>query len=125
MQGNHATELMSRARSRRNLYQPEPGTGPSVCSVGHYVVSVRISVWHRRVPVPFVSRRGQSNDTSNLFFQQSFIPQLGNRQTGGRAINSVFGQDHKLIAILFVAENEGDQKAVPDVLCRHNAILGA
>jgi len=66
MQGNHATELMSRARSRRNLYQPEPGTGPSVCSVGHYVVSVRISVWHRRVPVPFVSRRGQSNDTSNL-----------------------------------------------------------
>ncbi len=36
----------------------------------------------------------------------------------------MLGQDHKLIAILFVAENECHEKAVPDVLHSHDAILG-
>jgi hypothetical protein len=36
----------------------------------------------------------------------------------------LLGQDHKLIAILFVAENERDEKAIPDVLHRQDAILG-
>jgi len=62
-------------------------------------------------PAPSV----ESHLTSNLFFHQSFIPQLRDRQTGGRGINSLLGQDHKLIVILFVAENERDEKAVPDV----------
>jgi hypothetical protein len=86
--------------------------------------SERISVWKQRVVVLFVSQRGQSNHTSNLFFHQSFIPQLRDCQTGGRGIDSLLGQDHKLIAILFVAENERDEEAVSDVLYRHDAILG-
>jgi hypothetical protein len=88
-----------------------------------YCGSARISVGKRRVLVLFVSQRGQSNYTSNLFFHQSFIPQLRDCQTGGRGIDSLLGQDHKLISILFVAENERDEETVPDVLHRHDAIL--
>jgi len=94
------------------------------CYLGHYRGSARISVWKRRVLISFVSQRGQSNHTPNLFFHQSLIPQRRDCQTGGRGIDSLLGQDHKLIAILFVAENERDEKAVPDVLHRHDAILG-
>jgi len=86
--------------------------------------SARISVCKRRALVLLVTQRGQSNHTSNLFLHQSFIPQLRDCQTGGRGIDSLLGQDHKLIAILFVAENERDEKAIPDVLRRHDAILG-
>ncbi len=99
-------------------------TDRSCLLAGHYRGSARISVWKRRALVLFVPQRGQSNHTSNLFFHQSFIPQLRDCQTGGRGIDSLLGQDHKLIAILFVAENERDEKAVPDVLQRHDPILG-
>ena len=94
------------------------------CSLGHYSGSARTSVWQRRVLVLLVPQSRQSNHSSNLFFHQSFIPQLRDCQTGRRGIDSLLGQDHKLIAILFVAENERNKKAVPDVLHRHNAILG-
>ncbi len=94
------------------------------CAFGHYGGSARISVWERRALVLFVPQGGQSNHTPNLFFHQSFIPQPRDCQAGGRGINSLLGQDHELIAILFVAENERDEKAVPDVLHRHDAILG-
>ena len=94
------------------------------CSLGHYSGSARTSVWQRRVLVLLVPQSRQSNHSSNLFFDKSFIPQLRNRQTGVGGIESLLGQDQKLIAILFVAENERDEKAIPDVLRRHDAILG-
>ena len=94
------------------------------CSLGHYSGSARTSVWQRRVLVLLVPQSRQSNHSSNLFFDKSFIPQLRNRQTGVGGIESLLGQDQKLIAILFVAKNQRDEKAVPDVLHRHDAILG-
>src|SRR5208283_3449938 len=97
--------------------RPARGNGPSVsCSHGHYSGSARTSVGNGRVLILFVPQRGQSNHTPNLFFHQSFIPQPRDCQTGGRGIDSLLGQDHKLIAILFVAKNKRDEKAVPDVL---------
>ena len=103
----------------------ERGNGPSVfCSLGHHSGAVRISVWQRRVLVLLVPKSGQSNHAPNLFFHQTFIPQPRDCQTGRRGIDSLLGQDHKLIAILFVAENEREEKTVPNVLHRHDAILG-
>ena len=126
MQGNNATESMSQARLPRHVYDASVETDRPclLCSLGHYSPSARISVWKRRVLVLLVPQRGQSNHTSDLFFHQSFIPQLRDCQTGGRGIDSLLGQDHKPIAILFVAENKRDEKAVLDVLHRHEAILG-
>ena len=95
-----------------------------VWSLEDYDGSARISVWKQRVLVLFVPQGGESDDASNLFIHQSLIPQLRYCQTCGRRINSLLGQGHKLIAILFVAESEGDEKAVTHVLLRHDAILG-
>jgi hypothetical protein len=124
MQGNNATESMSQARLPRQVYDPSMKTDHPCLLPRALQGSARISVWKVRVLVLFVPQRSHSNHTSNLFFHQSFIPQFRDCQTGGRGINSLLGQDHKLIAILFVAENERDEKAVPDVLHRHDAILG-
>ena len=89
-----------------------------------YNGSARISVWKRRALVLLVPQGGESNHTSNLFFHQSLIPQLGDCQTGPGGIDRLLRQDDKLITILFIAEHECDEQAVTDVLFTHNAILG-
>ena len=125
MQGNNATKSMGEARLPRHVYEASREKERSCLRPrGRYSGSARIGEWKPRVLVLFVPQLSQSNNTSNLFFHQSFIPQLRDCHTGVGGIDSLLGQDQKLIAILFVAENERDEKAVADVLYRHDAILG-
>jgi hypothetical protein len=58
-----------------------------------------------------------------MFFKQSLIPQLGNCQTNERGIDSRFGQDYKLIPILFVVENECNEQTAVDFSLKHDKIL--
>ena len=124
MQGNNATESMSQARLPRHVYDPSMETdcpcllprallrfSPHKCMEAArsctFCTPARSVVSHLEFVLPRVLH--------------SSTPRLPN----GRKRNRQFaGQDHKLIAILFVAENERDEKAVPDVLRRHDAILG-
>jgi hypothetical protein len=100
MQGNNATESMSQARLPRQVYDPSiemdhpcllPRALPRFSPHKH-MEGARSCI--------FVPQHSHSNHTSNMFFHQSFIPQLRDCQTGGRGIISLLGQDHKLIAIL-------------------------
>jgi hypothetical protein len=107
------------------VYDPSVKTNRSSLVPGdYYDGSARISVRERRVLVLLVPQCGESDHPSNVFFHETLIPQLCDCQTYRRGINSLLGQGHKLIAILFVAESKGDEKAIRDVLLRHDAILG-
>jgi hypothetical protein len=84
--------------------------------------SARASV-RKRGFVFLVSTSSQSNHPSDLFFQETFIPQLRDCHASRRGIEGLPGQGHELKWVLFIAEDECDKEPVLDVLATHVAML--
>ncbi len=84
--------------------------------------SARTSVRERGLAL-LVATSSESNDPSNLFVEESFVPQFRNGQAGQRRIQGLPRQGNELARILFVAEDQCDTEPVVDVLPSHNSML--